>query len=257
MAWYYNGVSYVNPNDSTAPQEARVSVLADSEADLPTVAQVEAETGVYTPMIGSKGYAIAEAAEYMMDSTGTWVKQEDSPFKDVYTKTETDALIEALDAPSVGGTGSYIKRISETDGVITATVGTIDTVPASGSDNPISSGAVYNATLDNFIGNEITTAIDLNNLTTPGVYRSTNSTTTGNITNKPSNTYGDVSSRGAIIIVQYAGNTGYFRQTYIPGWNANHADKFFVRHYRGPYSSTDPRTGWSNWYVYEGTDTGS
>lgn len=257
MAWYLNGYIFVDQTDDTTPCGARFSILADDATDLPSVADMTTASDFYKPIMGSTAGVINDSSTYVLDSSGTWILQEKSEFKNVYTKSETDAIIAGLDAPSVGGTGSYIQRIAETDGVITATVGTIDTVPTSASDNPISSDAVYKTTIDNFIGNEITTAIDLNNLTTPGVYRSTNSTNTGNITNKPNNTYGDVSSRGAIIIVQYAGNTGYFRQTYIPGWNANHADKFFVRHYRGPYSASDPRTGWSNWYVYEGVDTGS
>lgn len=257
MAWFYKGAQFIDQNDTVSPQDAQVSLLADEASDLPTVAEVETETGVFSPMIGSTAYVIDEAATYLMKSDGTWVKQEESPFKDVYTKSETDAIIAALDAPSVGGTGAYIQRISETDGRITATVGTIDTVPSSGSDNPISSDAVYNSIVNNITGQTISTAIDLNDFTTPGVWRSTSSGTTGNISNKPNNTYGDVSSRGATIIVEYNGNTGYIRQEYRPAWNANQADKFFVRHYRGPYSASDPRTGWSNWFVYEGVDTGS
>lgn len=240
-----------------------VKLYADTAADLPNDDVFETAWGI-TLALGSICYVIDESAEYRMQSDGTWVKQEDSMFKDVYTKTETDDAItdaiEALDAPSVGGTGAYIQRISEADGVITATVGTIDTVPTSASDNPISSDAVYTAINDAitkyFLGQAINTSVDLNDFQTPGIWRSTSSSTTGNITNKPDNTYGDVSSRGATIIVEYNGNTGYIRQEYRPAWNAPQDDKFFVRHFRGPYSSTDPRTGWSNWYVYEGTNTG-
>ena len=113
MAWFYRGAQFIDPNDTVSPQDAQISILADEASDLPTVAEVETETGVYSPMIGSSAYVIGESANYIMKSDGTWVKQEDSPFKDVYTKSETDALIAALDAPSVGGTGSYIQRISE------------------------------------------------------------------------------------------------------------------------------------------------
>lgn len=54
----------------------------------------------------------------------------------------TDA-INALDVSSVGGSGKYISAISETDGKISATVGSIDTAVTSGSSNPITSGAMY------------------------------------------------------------------------------------------------------------------
>lgn len=233
-------------------------INVDTASDLSSVTPTYFQSDYgFTLACGSIANVVADSTEYKMQSDGTWVLQETSPFKDVYTKSETDALIAALDAASVGGTGTYIESISETDGIIAAVSKGISLIPTALSFAPISSDAVYNAIENQIIGQEITQPIDLNNYTTPGVYRSTNSGTTASITNKPSNTYGDVSSRGAIIIVQYAGNTGYFRQTYIPGWNANQADKFFVRHYRGPYSASDPRTGWSNWYVYEGTDTGS
>jgi hypothetical protein len=265
MAWFYRGANFIDPNDTVSPQNAQISILADEETDLPTVAEVETETGVYSPMIGSSAYVIGESSTYIMQSDGTWVKQEDSAFKDVYTKTETDnaitTAIESLDASSAGGTGYYISAISQTDGVISATASALTDTVASGNYKPITSNAVDSALTAferyYFLGEAITTATDLNDLTTPGIYRTESGSATGGLTHKPDNTYGDVSGRGATIIVQYNGNTNYIRQEYHPGWNANQDDKFFVRHLRGPYSATDPRTGWSNWYVYEGTDTGS
>lgn len=260
MSYYFCGITFLNRDSAYSPPQAMVSIMCDEATDLPSAADIQTNNG-YTPMIGSTAVVINDSAGYTMNSQGTWIKAEDSPFEDVYTKTETDDAItdaiEALDAPSVGGTGAYIQRISETDGVITATVGTIDTVPTSGSDNPISSDSVYDAITQYFLGNTITTAVDLDDFKTPGIWRTESGGFTGNLSHKPDNTYGDVSGRGATIIVQYNGNTNYIRQEYHPGWNANQDDKFFVRHYRGPYSATDPRTGWSNWYVYEGTNTGS
>lgn len=52
--------------------------------------------------------------------------------------------IDALGAPSVGGSGKYISAISETDGVISATASDLSTTPTSGSSAPITSGAVHN-----------------------------------------------------------------------------------------------------------------
>lgn len=54
-----------------------------------------------------------------------------------------NAAIGTLDVSSVGGSGKYIQSISETNGKISATAGTIDTTPTSASTNPITSGAVY------------------------------------------------------------------------------------------------------------------
>lgn len=142
----------------------------------------------------------------------------------------------------------------------TLTVGTnLDTAPTADSENPITSGGVYTYTV---IGQTITASntnhADLNDYKTPGVYRSTSGTITTYIDHRPDNTYGDVSGRGFRLVVEYVGATTYVRQTLIPAWNANQPDKYFMRHYRDPGTSTpDARHGWSNWHVYEGTDTGS
>ena len=61
----------------------------------------------------------------------------------VYTAIEN--AINALDVSSAGGSGKFIQAISETNGKISATEGTIDSAPTSGSGNPVSSDAVYNA----------------------------------------------------------------------------------------------------------------
>lgn len=58
---------------------------------------------------------------------------------------ELTSAINSLDVSSVGGSGKYIKAISESDGKINATSGSIDNSPASGSSNPVSSGGVYAA----------------------------------------------------------------------------------------------------------------
>ena len=149
----------------------------------------------------------------------------------------------------------------------TLTVGTnMDSSPTSASTNPVTSGGVYAAISDlitaYLVGTELTpnTAYDLNNFRTPGIWRSTSggssqTGTTGFVTNRPSDTYGDITNRGFRLSVEYAGATGYVRQCYYPAWNANQPDKYFVRHYRG--SGTDAQKGWSNWYVYEGVDNTS
>ena len=53
--------------------------------------------------------------------------------------------INALDVACAGGSGKYIQSVSQTDGKICATEGTIDSVVTSGSGNPVSSGAVATA----------------------------------------------------------------------------------------------------------------
>lgn len=68
--------------------------------------------------------------------------------------TDIATAIEALDASQAGGNGKYIKAISETDGVITATEGTIDSAVTASSDNPVSSDAVKT-----YVDTQVTQAI--------------------------------------------------------------------------------------------------
>lgn len=260
MSYFFNGISFLDKSVNFSPQGAKVSISCDAVSDLPTAADIAADHDV-TPLIGSTAQVVNDSAVYIMNSGGTWIKSEPPEFKNVYTKTETDAIIAGLDAPSVGGTGAYIQRISETDGIISATVGTLDTGPVSGSDNPITSGAVYTA-MDDFttqyvIGYifEENTAYDLNDYKTPGVWRSRSGAITANISNLPADIQTPNTTRGFRLEVSYLSSNLYIRQILIPAWNANLPDKYYVRHYRD--SGSPPQQGWSNWYVYGGTDTGS
>ena len=60
-------------------------------------------------------------------------------------ESEISDAINALDVASSGGSGKYISVIEQTDGKISATEGTIDSTPTSGSGNPVSSDGVYQA----------------------------------------------------------------------------------------------------------------
>ena len=64
---------------------------------------------------------------------------------DLVTSNAVANAIGTLDAASAGGNGKYISEISESDGIISATEGNIDTTVTSGSNNPVSSDAVANA----------------------------------------------------------------------------------------------------------------
>ena len=59
--------------------------------------------------------------------------------------TKITNAVNALDVAEVGGTNKYIKAISEADGKISATEGTVDTIVTLNSDNLITSGAVNSA----------------------------------------------------------------------------------------------------------------
>ena len=58
---------------------------------------------------------------------------------------DISSAIEALDVSAVGGSGNYIKQISQTDGKITAVTGNVTSSITSGSDDPVTSGAVADA----------------------------------------------------------------------------------------------------------------
>ena len=68
--------------------------------------------------------------------------------------TDIANAIGALDANQAGGNGKYIESISETDGVISATEGTIDSVVTASSNNPVSSDAVKT-----YVDTQVTQAI--------------------------------------------------------------------------------------------------
>ena len=89
-----------------------------------------------------------------------FVQQPDAPKKASPAQMK-DYILDGLDVPSVGGTGKYISSISETDGKISATEETMDTVPTSGSTKPVTSGGVKTAiddsvSLKSATGNPIT-----------------------------------------------------------------------------------------------------
>ena len=60
------------------------------------------------------------------------------------------SAISDLDSSLVGGLGKYLESISETDGIISATVQNMETKPTSGSTKAITAGAIYSA-LSSFI----------------------------------------------------------------------------------------------------------
>ena len=59
--------------------------------------------------------------------------------------SDISSAIEALDVSAIGGSGKYIKQISQTDGKITAVTGNITSSITSGSNDPVTSGAVADA----------------------------------------------------------------------------------------------------------------
>lgn len=83
--------------------------------------------------------------EYELNNSGFTAEQWATINSGLTSGSITDA-INALDVASTGGNGKYIKSISEADGKISAIEGTIDSAVTQNSANPVSGGAVYQAT---------------------------------------------------------------------------------------------------------------
>ena len=90
------------------------------------------------------GSTVTWAYEYTLNNSSFTASQW-ATINSGLTSTSVSDAINALDVAQTGGSGKFIQAISETDGKISATEGTIDSTPSSGSDNPVTSGGVYTA----------------------------------------------------------------------------------------------------------------
>lgn len=106
----------LQPYDGTYPQKALIKIFVDTAADLPALADF---TDI-APVCGSLAETVDTGDRYRLDSSGTWHLQPQSIFSNVYTKSETDALL--------AGKQDTL---------------TFDTIPTSGSTNPVESGGIW------------------------------------------------------------------------------------------------------------------
>lgn len=79
------------------------------------------------------------------DRLKSTVTSSDKAIPESEIDTKITNAVNALDVAETGGTNKYIKAISEADGKISATEGTVDTIVTLNSDNLITSGAVNSA----------------------------------------------------------------------------------------------------------------
>ena len=154
--------SLIYRTDGETTVEDALTALESDKADASSLATV-ATTGSYTdlfdrPILGTS------AAKNTVD---TYSANGTDP---ITGKGVADAL-DTLDVASVGGSGKYLTTISETDGKISATAATADTVVTEDSSNLVTSGAVYTA-----IGN-----LDVASVGGSGKYLTTISETDGKI----------------------------------------------------------------------------
>lgn len=166
-----NGESHVSENyvppvqvEHTSPQ----STVQEEEPSVPAPAQVVQGQDVYAVELNEvlHDFSDRDLTQSLADEVSAR-QQADGALQDSVSAiqnkipseaTSTNKLadkafvgtsianaVNALDASSVGGNNKYIKAISETDGVISATEGSIDTAVTEDSPNPVTSNAVYDA----------------------------------------------------------------------------------------------------------------
>lgn len=173
------------------------------------------------------------------------------------TDTQVQELVSnsigALDVSSKGGSGKYIKSISESDGKIDATAETMDTEPTSGSDKAITSGAVFSALqgifgpgtqlLVNGAPPDTDNHYNLDTLRTPGYYNTGAAGPVAYIDGKPNDT--DITAvRADIVVLGFYGSRTL--QVWIPNRTTN--SQAFAELYIRSYG-----TSWSAWRGIYGT----
>lgn len=132
----------------------------------------------------------------------------------------------------------------------TLTVGTnMDSTPTASSDNPITSGGVYNAidgmlTFDGLygLGTTIPNGANLNNYYTPGVYNALTGAVASSLSNCPTTSGFRLEVFSTIAVP----SSGYQVQRLIPN-NSN--GEFFMRRRLSASSGN-----WANWYKFHGEE---
>lgn len=64
-------------------------IEADEQTDLPGISDFAG----YTLQKGSEAHVIADNTSWMLNSSNVWIRQDQSPYSDVYTKSQVDALL--------------------------------------------------------------------------------------------------------------------------------------------------------------------
>lgn len=235
--------------------------LAKFEVD--TASNLPTSTNDSKISIGSEAHVIDTNSKYCMGANDTWVLQEAGTAS--YTKAEVDAIIQSLDATSVGGSGKYISSIYETDGIIYATPSTIQT-SVNTSTNAVSSNAVKTyvdnsaTTLSNSIAPAVfgmgqntyipedTTGINLDSYTTAGIYIKQYAANVDTFVHTPfqeaNSNYG-FTSAAFKLIVEYYNSSNNIRQTLIPLYENT---GYFVR-----TRMTGAGGQWKAWVYYSGS----
>lgn len=198
---------------------ARMELYADTAADLQGLTHYDS----IKLLQGSDTLDISTGDHWIMQSGGSWIRQPSAnAFDNVYTKAEIDNIL----------TG-YQELLSW------------DPRTIRDSANSITSGDIWSSIwgqiLDLNTYPNLAAGDDLNNFTTPGIYRCTNSTTAAALLNMPSAL---AQQAGGRLIVSTLGGSGRIVQIYISA-----GARFWIR--------SNTAAGFQHWFEYAGTDTGA
>lgn len=205
---------------ATSPitQERTYSILCDTVSDLPSgTISGSGYTGSITQ--GCTAKIIADGTNYIADSAGQWILQPSGQmWVNVYTKAEVDDLL--AEYQPLLTFGNQTVRDSE---------------------DSLTSGAIWSSIWSQMLGLNTFTNLaagdDLNDFTTPGIYRCTGSSIAAQILNMPSP---QAQQAGGRLIVFNVGGAGRYIHFYISA-----GARFWLR--------SNTSAGWQPWYEYAGT----
>ena len=172
----------------TGVRSIMIEGIADTAADLPQ------NTAQLIYIIGSYADVIDTGDRYKINSTGQWIKQPSTGGGgvggDTYTKAEIDEFL------------------SDKQDLLTFGARTV-----TDSTDSLTSGAIWASIWEQMLGlntyPNLTDGDDLNDFTTSGIYRCTNSSTAANLVNMPSPA---AQQAGGRLIVLNVGGTGRYLQ---------------------------------------------
>ena len=196
------------------------------------------ETGKFTHTLEQIDSAVTDV---------TNAKGQSASLSDAITaaaETAASTAVGNLDASEVGGELQYIAAISQENGVIEPTVGTIDNEPTSASKNPVRSGGVVNFCYGT-AETTIPSGANLDIYVTPGAYRCTSNAIAASLYNCPTAN----GFRMEVMSTIASALTGYQIQKIYPN---NNNGEFFMR--RRGAASSDPNVPdpWSDWFKFQG-----
>lgn len=187
-----------------------VEYVCDAQSDLPARSQTNYYVG-----IGSEATVITDSSKWRMKSDGTWVMYESGTAS--YTKVEVDALLnakanKATTLSGYGITNAYTK--TQTDNLLNAKANSSDVYTKTQTDNILAN----KVTISDVFGTTSATIIpaagvDLDTLTTPGVWISGSTDAAKNSAGRPD--YANAASKIFRLEIKNMSSTRVFQEMFV------------------------------------------